>query len=44
MEIVQAVAMVNGENVSLSVRVWCNVLSVLKRKGLVLVIVQEAVL
>ena len=44
MEIVQAVAKVNGVNVSLSVRIWSNVLSVLKRKRLVLVIVQEAVL
>lgn len=44
MEIVLAVAKVNGINVSLAVRIWCNVLSVLKRKRLVLVIVQEAVL
>ena len=44
MEIVQAVATANGVNVSVAVRIWCYVLSVLKRKGLVLVIVQEAVL
>lgn len=44
MEIAQAVAKVNGVNVSLSVGVWSNVLSVMKRKRLVLVIVQEAVL
>ena len=48
MEIVQAVATANGVNVSLSVKIWTNVPSVvpsvLKRKRLVLVIVQEAVL
>ena len=48
MEIVQAVAKANGVNVSLSVKIWTNVPSVvpsvLKRKRLVLVIVQEAVL
>ena len=44
MEIVQAVAKANGVNVTLSVKIWTNVPSVLKRKRLVLVIVQEAVL
>ena len=44
MEIVQAVAKANVVNVSLSVKIWTNVRSVLKRKRLVLVIVQEAVL
>ena len=44
MEIVQAVAKANGVNVSLSVKIWTNVRSVLKRERLVLVIVQEAVL
>ena len=44
MEIVQAVATANGVNVSVAVRIWYYVLSVLKRKRLVLVIVQEAVL
>lgn len=45
MEIVQAVAKAKGVNVSLSVKIWTNVPSVvpsvLKRKRLVLVIVHE---